>query len=416
MSEAGPAVAGAARWRLPQAGINGLGLYVLVMYGVTYYAIGTAAPVVARDVGIATSTVFALLAIALIASALAAPAIGRLVDRAGAGRVLLAGAVLRALAVLGLAAAVDVWSLAAAILAIQLLSQTSEYDAAFAAAVQRSGERSRAAVTLITLWGGLASTAFWPLTAWLLDTVGWRITFVLFAGLMLLACAPVALWVMARERHSGSTAATEPQAVAAGDAAATPAAAGAEATSGRPDPARAFVPLTVAFSLAGVAMGLPVIMLPMLEGLGLGAGAVLAGMVFGPAQTAGRFFELVFAQGLRPLTIAVVATALLPASLLILVAGGASLATALVFAVLYGAGNGVGYVVRGTVVLAMYGPASYASWLGRIARVRMIVAALAPFVLALVLERYGAASALLVCAAAGLAATLCFLHVARRYR
>ena len=387
--------------------VHGLGLYVLVIYGVTYYAIGAAAPLMAKELGTTTSAIFAVLGGALLLNALAAPRIGRFVDRIGAGPVLLAGAVLRAVAVFALALSPEIWTFAAALIVIQCLAQPTEYDAAFAAAVQADGAEARTSVSMITLWGGLASTAFWPLTALLLQHTSWRGALSIYAGLMLCVCIPVALAVMAQARIRRTQAAPPPPAP-------TPSAAiegGRIAT----DPATAFIPLAIAFSLASVAMGMPVIMPPLLEGLGLGAGAVVAGMVFGPSQTAGRFFELVLGRNLSPLTIAVISTALLPLSLVVLVAGGANTATAVAFAVLFGAGAGVSYVVRGTVVLALFGPASYGSWLGRLARIRLVVAAATPFALALILEHYGAAAALLVCAATSALATLAFAYVWRRH-
>lgn len=391
-----------ARWLA-----HGLGLYVLIVYGVTYYAIGAAAPLMAKDLGATTSAIFAILGGALLLNALAAPRIGRFVDRIGAGPVLLGGAVMRAVAVFALALAPEIWTFALALIVIQCLAQPTEYDAAFAAAVQAEGAEARTSVSMITLWGGLASTAFWPLTALLLQYTSWRGALSIYAGLMLAVCGPIALSVIAAAR--GRT--TDSQQPISAPTPATAPAMGRVAA----DPATAFIPLAIAFSLASVAMGMPVIMPPLLEGLGLGAGAVVAGMVFGPSQTAGRFFEMVLGRNLSPLTVAVISTALLPLSLVVLIAGGANTVTAVTFAVLFGAGAGVSYVVRGTVVLALFGPASYGTWLGRLARIRLVVAAATPFALALILEHYGAAAALLVCAASSALATLAFAYVWRRH-
>ena len=389
--------------------VHGLGLYVLVIYGVTYYAIGATAPLMAKELGATTSFIFAVFGGALLLNAVTAPGIGRLVDKVGAGPVMLGGAVLRAAAVLALGLAPEIWTLVAALVLVQCLAQPTEYDAAFAAAVQAEGAGARASVTTITLWGGLASTAFWPLTTLLLEHITWRGALAVYAALIVCVCIPVALSVIAGARHRSEAHGLQQPGP-------TPAPAADMGLQDIPaDPAAAFFPLAIAFSLASVAMGMPVIMPPLLDGLGLGATAVIVGMLFGPSQTAGRFFELVAGRNLSPLTVAVAATALLPISLVLLVAGGTNVWTAACFAVLFGAGAGVSYVVRGTVVLSLFGPSSYGVWLGRLARIRLVAAAATPFALALILERYGAAAALLVCAATGGVATLAFLHVRRRY-
>ena len=46
-----------------------------------------------------------------------------------------------------------------------------------------SGTRYRRAVTALTLFGGFASTVFWPLSLWLQEAYGWRAAFGAFAAM-----------------------------------------------------------------------------------------------------------------------------------------------------------------------------------------------------------------------------------------
>src|SRR6185369_4766658 len=66
-------------------------------------------------------------------------------------------------------------------------------DPAFATLHQIAGASYRRAVTALTLFGGFASTVFWPLSQFLLDTIGWRMTFGVYAALHLLLCLPIHL-------------------------------------------------------------------------------------------------------------------------------------------------------------------------------------------------------------------------------
>src|SRR5258705_354419 len=68
------------------------------------------------------------------------------------------------------------------------------YDPAFATLHGISGPSYRKAVTALTLFGGFASTVFWPLSQFLLDTVGWRAALGAYAVLNLVACVPMHLW------------------------------------------------------------------------------------------------------------------------------------------------------------------------------------------------------------------------------
>jgi hypothetical protein len=153
-------------------------------------------------------------------------------------------------------------------------------------------------------------------------------------------------------------------------------------------------------------------MLPVLDALGLGAGAVLAGTLFGPSQTAGRFAELMFGRRMHALRVALLSMIAVVLALAILGYGGASVMSASVFAVLFGAGVGVGYVTRGSIVLALYGTRNYAMWLGRLGSIRLVSSAAAPYLLALVLEQSGAQSVIVVCATTAGLSALCFAMLA----
>src|SRR5205085_3802142 len=77
------------------------------------------------------------------------------------------------------------WLLAGAAMAACL------YDPAFATLSQHAGERYRRAVTSLTLFGGFASTVFWPLSHLLNEAWGWRATFAAYAVMNLAICLPI---------------------------------------------------------------------------------------------------------------------------------------------------------------------------------------------------------------------------------
>ena len=383
--------------------INALGLYAMVMYGITYYAITTAAPRMAAEFGYPGSSIFAVLTVSLLMTAVLAQRLGRLTDRIGASNILLGGALLRCAMLAGMALAPEPLTFALALLLVQILGQATEYDATFAAAVELAGEKARSGMSQITLWGGLASTAFWPATAFLLERMTWRSMFLVYAAVLLVICVPIAAFIRAVSDH-GRAAKLAPAVAARVDGSAAPS----------HEPQQSDLPpfwlLAAAFALGGVAYNLPSLMLPVLDGLGLGASAVVVGLIFGPAQTAGRFVDMIVGDRVRAISVAVVASAMVAVAFVVLLTGGVWAAIA--FAVLFGAGAGVGYVVRGSVVLAFYGQQGYATWLGRLGTVRLVVTALSPLGLALILERLGAHAVIVVCGAAAVLSLTCFAALA----
>jgi hypothetical protein len=74
-----------------------------------------------------------------------------------------------------------------------------------------------------------------------------------------------------------------------------------------------------------------------------------------------------------------------------LLAGFPILALALA---LYGAGNGIGSIARGTLPLALFGPAGYASLMGKLVMPSLLAQALAPWLGAILIEWNGPTAAL----------------------
>src|SRR5690606_14221193 len=146
--------------------------------------------------------------------------------------------------------------------------------------------------------GGFASTVCWPLSAFLLEQIGWRGACFVYAGLHLLLGAPLQLWVL----RDGEQPATS-------DAEAAP------GTSSPDKPAGPGVTLLLALILslaAGIGSIVVVHLLTFLQAGGLGmAAAVSLGMLFGPAQVGARMIERLFGQHYHPLWTLLAATLLM---------------------------------------------------------------------------------------------------------
>ena len=70
------------------------------------------------------------------------------------------------------------------------------YPPAFAVLTRRFPQHFRRAIILLSFLGGLASTVFIPLVAWLIDRWGWRDALVILGVMHLLVCVPVHGWLL----------------------------------------------------------------------------------------------------------------------------------------------------------------------------------------------------------------------------
>ena len=382
----GPAQWTWVAWALSPIGtaIIALGITQIVAWGTTLYALGVLAAPIAEDTGWSRSLVFSGLTVGLLASSFVSTAVGKAIDTKGGRLVMSAGSILCAVSLLVVAAATNpvVYLAGWAVMGVGM--RMSLYDAAFAALVQVAPHRGRRAISYLTLFGGFASTFFWPIGHVLTAEVGWRMALVIYAGFNLGVCLPLHWWGLARR---------EPPATAA----ATSGASAAPAT-GTSDPPLEGQARTFAMVLFGLVMsasafvfGAMAVHLPaVLEASGLSAAAAVAlASIKGVAQVGGRMAEILFGKRLHAIDLGRISVAGMPLAFIVLMAGGASYSAAFLFIVLFGVANGLVTIVRGAVPLALFGPQGYGAVLGILATPYLLVNAVAPAVLAVVVDLWG---------------------------
>jgi hypothetical protein len=138
--------------------------------------------------------------------------------------------------------------------------------------------------------------------------------------------------------------------------------------------------------LAGIGSAISAHLPPLLKATGASAAAaVAAAALVGPAQVVARLLEFALVRRIHPLISGRFAVSMFPigASLLIALGGVA----AAPFALLYGAGNGLFTIVRGTLPLALFGERNYGRRLGLLNVPARLTQAVSPFAVALMLER-----------------------------
>jgi hypothetical protein len=125
--------------KVPASAIWALGVTQIIGYGTLYYSYSLLAPAMAEELAWSREWVFAVLSVALFASALLAPVAGHWADRFGAGRLMVPGSAAAAVALLLCALAPGRIGFVAGVLAMELASCFVLYSTAFVALVQLGG-------------------------------------------------------------------------------------------------------------------------------------------------------------------------------------------------------------------------------------------------------------------------------------
>lgn len=373
---AGPAPSG-VRLTVPL-----LGVAQIISWGSSYYLLAVLATPIATETGWPFAWVVGGGSVGLLVSGVVAPFVGRMIDGFGGRSTMAVGSLLlgAGLLIVGAAPNLVVYLVGWAVLGLGM--GAGLYDAAFSTLGRIFGSSARRAITNVTLFGGFASTVCWPLSALAVEHLGWRGACVAYAGVHMLVMAPALFALLPREVRKPTTGA------AAGDRS------GAWTSRDR----GRFRLLAAILVLNGaVQTVISVHLLTILQAQGMAlAAAVAVGTLIGPSQVGARVVEMLVGDRLHPATTLLVAGVLVAVGMTMLALG---LGAAAVVIVLYGAGNGVWSIARGTVPLALFGPDTYPVVMGQLAAPNLVVQAAAPFAAGIAITSVGTTATLATLAA-----------------
>ena len=345
-----------------------LSLGQLITWGSVFYTFALLLEPVERELGLSRAESSLAFSLALLAEGALAFFVGRWIDRGHERAVMTGGSLAVALGlalhsrVTDAAGFYGVWLLLGAGLAGTL------YSPVFGVVTRRFPNDFRRAIITMTFLGGLASTVFIPLSAWLIHQFGWRQALWVLAAIHLLVCAPLHFLLL---RDAPKTVAR-----AHGQAPASPAA------LLRSTPFL-FIAL-FSIGMMGITAALPPHMISLLRESGLPPAWVIAiPATIGLIQVLGRVllfffehrFDLHLANRLIPW--------LVPLGIAALLAGASNPVAALAFVTLYGLGNGMITIVKGTAVAQYVNREHVASLNGAMGLPSAIARALAPLALGL---------------------------------
>ena len=385
----------------PWRAVSVLGVTEILSWGALFYPPVLMVPLIAADHGWSRAFTMGGFSLGLFVGGLCSRYVGAAIDRLGGHVVMPVGSLLGAAGLTALVAAHSAAAYFAVWMVLGVAMAASLYDPAFATLGRIFGAGARAPITTLTLAGGFASTVSWPATQFLIDAVGWRGTYLVYAALLAFVAAPLHAFALPRRRVETMARAQSAPA--------------AEQKPATLLPARglAFILVAAGFAFyAFVPSALSAQLLAIFKRFGLAPDIVVAiGMLFGPAQVLARIGELGFGRRMHPLWTARFAVGLLVAAFVLLALMPFSAAVAATFAVMYGMANGLLTIARGTVPLALFGAAGYGRLVGRIGGPFLAVQALAPVVVTYVADRASDATGLALVAAFAVVAFSCFVLI-----
>jgi MFS family permease len=347
----------------------------IAAWGSTYYAFSAMIAPMHADLGWSLASINAAMSLGLLASGLTAIPVGVALHRGFApavmgGGAFATGALLVAWAsVMTLPAFYVIWILLGCTMAATL------YDAAFAVVTRLFGDDYRRGIALVTLVGGFASTVSLPLIQLGIASLGWRLTLVGLGILQAVVVAPIQFLALCRAARP-TAGKLEPEST--GTMVNVPRTSYRDAFG-----SRVFTGLAIWFtSHGGSYSGFIFQLLPMLALWHVDTAAVLLTVtLIGPMQVLGRIALVAIGKSASVRVIGIGVMLALASSSLALMLLPKTGAALVLFAALYGSGNGMMTLLRGTSVAELLGRERFAEWNGLLAAPTLVANAAAPVIL-----------------------------------
>jgi len=317
-----------------------------VSWGVLYYAFSVFVEPMQTELGWTRGQITGAFSLALVVLGVAGVPVGQWLDRRGPRVLMTAGSILGVALVLAWSAVGDLAAFYAIWVLMGLCWSATLYGPAFATVTAWFPTRRTEALTVVTLMAGLASTIFLPLTATLVNAMGWRSALVALAAV--LAALTILPHALVLRRAPDHIVAKQEPGLSLAEALRHP----------------SFRWLALGFSCYALGIGVNVHLVPYLidQGYELTNAAFIAGLV-GAMQLVGRLLLAPLERRLSPTLLVACVYLMQPLAILLLLSSSGVLA-AYVFVLLFGAGRGADTLIRNTVVARIYGARRFASIAG----------------------------------------------------
>ena len=354
--------------------VGWLSVAQLVSWGSTYYLFALLMTPIEQALGLSRAESSLAFSLALLVEGLLAYTVGRWIDRGHERAVMSGGSALAALCLVLLSQVSGVVGFYLAWAGVGAAMSAMLYQPVFAVVTRRYPEDFRRAIITMTFLGGLASTVFIPLIAWLMASFGWRNAVLVLAALHLLICLPVH-WQALRDAPLSRQVMTPDQP------------ASAPLSQYLRSPTFALVGLFLVLMMA-ITVALPAHMVNLLREHGMSeAWAIAVPASIGVIQVAGRLLMYFFEHHLDVHRANRLILTLLPLALLALVVAPVLGAwqgwLMLVFVLLWGIGNGMLTIVKGTAMALYVSREHMASLNGALGVPQALARAAAPLLLGL---------------------------------
>ena len=347
-----------------------LGLGQVLLWGGSYFLLGILGKSIINDLKISNQFLYGTLSFSILISGLVSPYVGKYINNKDKNYILLFSGILMGIGLLLMAISTEKILFVLSWIIIGFAMGGGLYDALFASLGRKYGKNAPQSIIQVTLVSGFTTTLVWPLLTFLLHNFGWRNACIIYAVLLIVTIFPM---------HYFSIFKFKPKEIKTSQTVKK------QEVEFKKD--GTFYLLLLNFSIGTFLMtGIYLHLIDILVSYHITmVEAVSIGALLGPSQVGIRFLDMILPKK-TPIKAAIISATTILLGLLFLSFGAK---IAFLGVVLFGLGNGLRSILRGTLPLWIYGQDSYATIIGKLARLPLIAQALTPIVSGYVVAYFG---------------------------
>lgn len=358
--------------------ILGIGIAQILIWGGSFFLLAVFARPIMDEMGWGREIVYGGLSIGLLVSAVVLPCLGRLFNYFEGKNILSFSGLLISLGLIVLAYSSNIWSFYIAWIVIGMGMALGLYDALFAVLGHYFGLNAKKLIIALTLISGFCTTIVWPVQVYAITLLGWRETLLFWAILLFIFIGPIYYYCLPKQEHiSLKNIKKVKEGIITLEH-------------------NIYYLMSSIFMISSIIMTIMSIQLiDILQETGVTLVAAIAmSTLLGPSQIASRIFDLVTKFD-HPIKSLLVSVSLVIIGIILLMLGPQY---AVFGIIVYGAGNGLRSIIRGTLPLVLVNKHEYPLLMGKLAGPSMFAQAITPLIAGYIMEKYHANCLLLLTA------------------
>lgn len=355
-----------------------LGFGQILLWGGSYFMLSILGQPIIDETNWSHDFIYGSLSLAMLISGVISPKIGKAINSHERNLIMPLSGLIMAIGLAIIALSHHQTIFISGWIIVGLAMGMGLYDALFASLGKKYGRNASQSITQIMLISGFTTTVIWPLLSYLNNQIGWRNTLFIFAIILLIFTIPTHIYSFFKSKPNP----TNPAKIEVESSNQK-----TEKTTFVPDLKFSFYLLLINFTIGTVLMtGIYVYILEILQHKGLSINEAITITAFlGPAQVCIRAVDVLLPKRTPVITAIISAITIFIAFTLLLF----SPTFAAIGVVLFGLGNGLRSILRGTLPLWIYRPKIYATMIGKLAVLPLIAQALTPFIGGLIMQNFG---------------------------